>query len=193
MLAFQLSWQVLAPLPKGRAALLHAVVRGRLLVAGERSGRIAKKLWSRRCDFFDPQTNIWSPRPALAHASRRLRCGRSRRRYVLLGGTSDDRVLDDVIAFDGTSWQSRPKMLLPAQRKLRAWAATAFRNWILLLGGYTVRGSSTELFTTVADDEARWNATSWSRRRAVPSDWGKSVRHGRRVRHEGSLGQHVGS
>src|SRR5215203_5572516 len=151
MLAFQISWQVLAPLPEPRAALLHAVVRGRLLSAGGTQWQQGQKLWSRRCDFFDPQTKTWSPGPPLPMPradSAAVEIGES---TFFFGGTSDGRVLDDVLSFNGAEWQSEPNMRLPSPR---SYAQAAFVNRrIYLFGGLEKAGD----IASARSDVWMWN------------------------------------
>jgi large repetitive protein len=58
--------------------------------------------------------------------------------FLFFGGTSDGRVLDDVLAYGKTGWRSRPEMRLPAPRSYPQ-AALAGRR-IYLFGGLEQAG-----------------------------------------------------
>ena len=181
MLAFQISWQSLAPLPEPRAALLHAVVEGRLLAAGGTQWQDGQKLWSRRCDFFDPQTNTWSPGAPLPMPradSATVEVGGD---TFFLGGTSDGRVLDDVIVFDGMNWRSKPEMRLPAPR---SYAQAAFvKRRVYLFGGLEKAGD----IASARSDVWMWNLDrpndGWTRVSQIPeparSNYGFGVLDGK--------------
>lgn len=132
-LMFELIWHAKAPLPEPRAALLHAVVDGRLLTAGGTYWKDERKHWSTRCDFFDPKTNRWSPGPSLPEGRADSAMVEVDGSFLFLGGTSDGRVLNDVLAWDGRQWASRPEMRLPAPRSY-AQAALIHRRIYLFPG-----------------------------------------------------------
>jgi serine/threonine-protein kinase PknK len=137
-LAFQIVWESQSPLPEPRAALLHAVVDGRLLAAGGTLWKQDRKLWSTRCDFFDPRTNTWRTGPPLPAPRADSAVIETAGEFLFIGGTSDGRVLDDVLVYSGTGWRSRPEMRLPAPRSY-AQAALVGRR-IYLFGGLEKAG-----------------------------------------------------
>lgn len=114
--ALQFEWRSRAPLPEPRAALLQANVDGKLLAAGGTHWKDGKKQWSSRCDLFDPRTNSWTPCAALPATRGDSPALEVDGEFLFFGGTSDGRVLDDVLAFDGKRWYDRPDMRLPAPR-----------------------------------------------------------------------------
>src|SRR3954470_18938990 len=137
-LAFQIIWQARAPLAEPRAALLHANVGNRLLVAGGTQWKNDRKLWSTRCDFFDPLTNSWSAGPPLPMPRADSPVAEANGEFLFFGGTSDGNALDDVLAFDGVRWRGRPEMRLPAPRSYAQAAAVGRR--IYLFGGLEKAG-----------------------------------------------------
>jgi N-acetylneuraminic acid mutarotase len=137
-LAFQLVWQAQSPLPEPRAALLHAVVGSRLLAAGGTLWKEGRKIWSRRCDLFDPVTNSWSAGPPLPMPRADSAVVEAGGEFLFLGGTSEGRALDDVLVFNGTGWRSRPEMRLPGPSSY-AQAALVGRR-IYLFGGLEKTG-----------------------------------------------------
>jgi N-acetylneuraminic acid mutarotase len=132
-LMFQFVWQAQAPLPEPRAALLHAVVGGRLLAAGGTYWKDERKFWGTRCDLFDPATNSWSTGPALPVPRADSASAEVRGEFLYFGGTSNGRVLDDVLAFDGVRWYGKPEMRLPAPRSYSQ--AAVIERRIYLFGG----------------------------------------------------------
>jgi N-acetylneuraminic acid mutarotase len=57
---------------------------------------------------------------------------------LFLGGTSDGRVLDDVLVYSGQGWRSRPEMRLPSPRSYAQAALAGTR--IYLFGGLEKTG-----------------------------------------------------
>jgi N-acetylneuraminic acid mutarotase len=150
-LAFQIIWQSRASLPDPRAALLHAAVNGRLLAAGGTHWKDERKLWSTRCDFFDPQTNAWLPGPPLPMPRADSPSLEVKGEFLFFGGTSEGRVLDDVLAFDGKQWKDRPEMRLPAPRSYSQVALVGQR--IYVFGGLEKAGD----IKTATRDIWMWN------------------------------------
>jgi N-acetylneuraminic acid mutarotase len=132
-LAFQIVWESQSPLPEPRAALLHGIADGRLLAAGGTLWKQGRKLWSTRCDLFDPRTNTWSAGPPLPMPRADSAVVEIGGEFLFFGGTSDGRVLDDVLVYGTTGWRSRPEMRLPAPRSYSN-AALAGRR-VYLFGG----------------------------------------------------------
>jgi N-acetylneuraminic acid mutarotase len=151
VLAFQLVWRAQAPLPQPRAALLQAVFGGRVLTAGGTYWIDDRKYWSTRCDFFDPRTNTWSSGASLPMPRADSAVVEVGGKLLFLGGTSEGRVLDDVLAFNGTAWRVMNEMRLPGPRSYPQSAVVDRR--IYLFGGLETAGD----ITTARSDVWMWN------------------------------------
>jgi N-acetylneuraminic acid mutarotase len=161
-LAFQVVWQSQSPLPEPRAALLHAVVDGRLLAAGGTLWKDDRKLWSARCDVFDPRTNTWSAGPPLPMPRADSAAVEVDGETLFFGGTSEGRALDDVLAYGKNGWSSKPEMRLPAARSY-AQAALAGRR-VYLFGGLAKTGeigsASRDVWMWDLDNPGVWRHVS---------------------------------
>lgn len=153
-------WLARAPLPEPRAGLLQASYGRRLLVAGGTFWRDGSKIWSSRTDFFDPHTNTWSAGPPLPNPRADSAVVTTGDEILIIGGSSDNQALADVLAFTKGRWEQRPAMRLPRPRSYPAAAVVGSR--IFVFGGVARPGD----FNTITEDVL---CQDWNK----PGEWRK--------------------
>ena len=147
-LALHLTWHSCPPLPEARAGMLATVLKATLrkatllkdrpVYAGGSYWENGTKRWSRRCDSFDMRKQQWVACEPLPSSRADSAAVALEGRTIFLGGTSEGRVLRDVVSFDGRHWKDEPALRLPAPRAYAQAARQGDR--LFFFGGLTSAG-----------------------------------------------------
>ncbi|MCC7496560.1 MAG: hypothetical protein IT160_03210 [Bryobacterales bacterium] len=154
-------WKSAPDMPLPRGGLQVAVLGGRVLVAGGSHWEQGQKRWSRRADWFDPQTLTWTEAPPLPAPRSDAATVATGEALYLLGGVRGGIALDDVLVWIGGAWRPAPEMTLPGPRAYAGAARAGSR--IFLAGGLTdgskyQTASATFWEFDLTNTAARWRA-----------------------------------
>ena len=156
-------WKERTPLPQARAGCAAGVIGMRMVVAGGSYWDADKKYWSDRTDLFDPETNTWSPGPAMPEPRSDAASTTFQGSLYVFGGVVGGALSADALQFDGRQWGSIPNAKLPAPVMYPV--AAAMESGILLLGGLTTMGD----LSTASRAMWMWSpAAGWSKRAEFP-------------------------
>jgi N-acetylneuraminic acid mutarotase len=117
------------PLP--RSGYAAGVLASRMILAGGSFWNGETKQRTTEVDAFDPGCNCWhamAPLPAVLSDAAGVTVGNT---FYVLGGTDGVRGLQDVYAFDGSTWVKRDDLQMPEPRLYGAAVTDGHRIYVM--------------------------------------------------------------
>ncbi len=146
-----LHWEESTDMPLPRSGYMAGAVSGKLLLAGGSYWDKSIKRWSRRADFFDPESGRWSETAPLPEERSDAACAAIGDTLYLFGGAREDSVRRDALAFRNGQWNRIETAALPAPRMYSVAAALGSR--IYLSGGIAESGK----YESASNDFMVWD------------------------------------
>ena len=140
------AWVERAPMPLARAGCMAANYGNKVLVAGGSHWESDKKVFSDRCDLFDPRANLWSQVAPLPTPRSDAACATTDSVHIL-GGIENGTLTDSALSFDGRRWVPLPEARLPFPTTYAT--ALAIGQDIYLFGGLNALGDITTATNTL--------------------------------------------
>jgi hypothetical protein len=147
-------WEFSTPMANRRSYVAAAEIAGRIYVAGGMFGNAGTRL--DRVQRFDPRRETWTTLPRLPEPVRAGAGAARGRKFMVLGGTTEDGGGQQVFVYDvaGGRWREGPAL----PRVLYNHSAVTVGDRVFVLGGYDTEGA--ELRTVYVLEGSRWRSAA---------------------------------